>query len=107
VEGCGGHSQQGVLMNKQYMRKLIKNRISVLEYRYKCALKDRDELENKITKGAAAAIRTACKRDLQLLELLLILVMTMQQDSIIDNDDAIEGFHRLVTPNERFRKQRG
>ena len=84
-------------MNKQYMRKLIKNRISVLEYRYNCALKDRDELQNKITKGAAAAI----------LELLLILVMTMQQDSIVDNDDAIEGFHRLVTPNERFRKQRG
>ena len=90
-------------MDKEYMLALVKYRLSVLQARYKKACVCKDEKGNVITAGAAAAIRTQSKRDIQLLKLIEWL-LSFSRDFTIEDEEAIDGFHRLVQPTERFRR---
>lgn len=94
-------------MNKEYMLQVIHLRQADLEQRYKLACRNKNDQEEVITAGAAAAIRTQCKRDLHLLRLLELLVLSCPKTLFIDDVDAEDGFQRLCEPNERFRKHRG
>ena len=87
------------------MQALVKHRLEVLQNRYKKACACKDEHGNLITAGAAAAIRTQSKRDMQLLKLLLWL-LSFTSSFMIEDEEAIDGFHRLVQPVERFRRNK-
>lgn len=93
-------------MNKEYMLELVRTRIAELEKRYKLACSCKDDNGNDITQGAASAIRTLSKKDLQILMIMEQLLFFTYKDFFLDDDDLIEGFHRLVEPKERFRNKR-
>lgn len=92
-------------MDKYYMLDCIERRMKVLKERYQKACRCKNDEGNEITAGAAAAIRTQCKRDIQLLELLKYLLIKCSS-VWIDDVDMSEGFHRLVEPVERYRRKR-
>ncbi len=93
-------------MDKEYMLLSLRRRRKVLEHRYINACKNKDDIGNEITYSCACAVRTKTKYDLQLLNLIEQLLMTCSA-VIIEDEDAIDGFHKLVEPQERFRNKRG
>lgn len=92
-------------MDKEYMLRALQRRYKVLEDRYVYACQSKNETGTPVKEGTAAAIRTQCKRDLQILTLIEYL-LTTSKSVFIDNDDAIDGFHKLVEPKERYRSKR-
>ena len=93
-------------MDKDYMLVLVRERIEQLQQRYKLAARCRDDNGELITNGAAAAIRTQCKRDLQILKVIEQLLLYCSSSLYLDDEDIIAGFHRLCEPTERFRRQK-
>lgn len=93
-------------MNKEYMERLIKDRLQILQERYKAACSCHDEQGKELTSGNAAAVRTQCKRDMQILNLLYALLGWVSKDMFISDEDMITNFHRLVEPIERYRNKR-
>lgn len=93
-------------MDKEYMLLSLRRRRKVLERRYTNACRNLDDEGNAITYSCACAVRTKTKYDLQLLNLIEQLLMTCRA-VMIEDEDAIDGFHRLVEPQERFRNKRG
>lgn len=86
-------------MDKRYMLLMIDKRIAVLQQRYQDTINNRD--------GDSIAVqntrRANIKRDLQVLKLLRYLLLATPA-IYIEDDDAIDGFDKLVTPVERHRR---
>ena len=92
-------------MDKEYMLLSLRRRRKVLEHRYKNACKNKDDEGNEITYSCACAVRTKTKFDLQMLNLIEQLLMTCSA-VFIEDEDAIDGYHKLVEQNERIRSKR-
>lgn len=90
-------------MYKKDMLFSIAYRLNTLSKRYVKAVENKDEFDNDITKGAAAAIRTQSKRDIQLLIMFQKLLEKYPEDFIEDRD-IITGVERLAAPYERYRR---
>ena len=87
-------------MNKQYMLYRLRERVKILSARYYAACKCQRVDGKKIKEGTASVIRAHCKRDLQILALIEQLLLTSKA-VFIEEADAIEGFEKLIEPNER------
>lgn len=86
-------------MNKEYMLLLIERRLQVLHDRYQETIKNSSGDSEKVQQVRRAAIT----RDMQIIKLLRIALIATP-DLYIEDDDAIAGFDKLVTPIERHRR---
>lgn len=87
-------------MDKLYMMLKVRERLKALQKKYKSACHCKTVSGKELTDGAAAAVRTQCKRDMCILTLIQQLLETSQA-VYIEDEDAIEGFDKLVEPIER------
>lgn len=87
-------------MDKLYMMLKVRERMATLHLKYKAACHCKAVNGKELTAGAAAAVRTQCKRDMCILALIQQLLETSQA-VYIEDEDAIEGFDKLVEPIER------
>ena len=83
-------------MDKEYMLYSLRQRKAELERRYYLACRDKDQYEKPIAENTAKVLRARIKRDIQ----LLIGCSSMY----IEDDDAIDGFHKLVEPVEKYKE---
>ena len=90
-------------MDKEYMIYAIDSRLQVLEKRYKNLCLNRDEDGNDIPEKVAVVYRCKVKRDYQILVLIKVLVNKIISDFVINEDDAIDAFMKLVEPKEKKR----
>ena len=90
-------------MDKEYMMYAIKSRLQVLEKRYKNLCLNLDEDGNEISEKVAVVYRSHVKRDYQIL-ILVQSVLEACDDCVINDDDAIDAFMKLVEPKEKKRK---
>lgn len=90
-------------MNKEYMLFALRQRKAELEIRYHLACRDKDQYEKPIAKGTAKVLRARIKRDIQLLILIEQLLIGCSS-MFIEDEDAIDGFHKLVEPVEKYKE---
>ena len=90
-------------MNKQYMLLALRRRLKELQRRYVLACNNKDQQGIVISKGTAGVLRARIKRDMQLLCLIEQLLITSAAVYITD-DDAIDGFNKLVEPAEKYKQ---
>ena len=83
-------------MDKDYMLELIEERMKELTLRYK---KTMDGTGNK---GTATVQRARIKKDIQLC-LLCKALLESTDDFYTEDEDVIDGFTKLVEPNEKKR----
>lgn len=83
-------------MNKEYMLRLIKERIAQLEKKYReyC---NTDTGPSKSYMGSAC-LRSRVKKDINTLKLLECILFFCPDSMTIDNADAEAAFDRLVEP---------
>lgn len=90
-------------MDREYMLYLTKLRLDELHTRYKLACVDKDKNGNPLKSNTAATLRGTLKRDYQIASLIYALLQSSKAVYITD-DDAIDGFHKLMEPCERHSK---
>lgn len=90
-------------MNKEYMLYSLRQRKSELERRYYLACRNKDQHEKSIAENTAKVLRARIKRDIQLLILIEQLLIGCSS-MYIEDEDAIDGFHKLVEPVEKYKE---
>lgn len=90
-------------MDKEYMLFKVRERIKELERRYKIYAQGLNLKGQELIPGTAALKRCETKRSIQILMLIETLLITSHA-VFIDNEDAIEGFDKLVEPKETVNK---
>lgn len=83
-------------MNKEYMLRLIKERIAQLEKKYReyCNI---DSGPSRTYSGSAC-MRSRVKKDISTLKLLECILFYCPDSMSVNNPDAEEAFDRLVEP---------
>ena len=90
-------------MDKEYMLYALRQRKEELKRRYYLACRDRDQYDNPIAENTAKVLRARIKRDIQLLILIEQLLIGCSS-MYIEDEDAIDGFHKLVEPIEKYKE---
>ena len=90
-------------MDKEYMLYSLRQRKAELERRYYLACRDKDQYEKPIAENTAKVLRARIKRDIQLLILIEQLLIGCSS-MYIEDEDAIDGFHKLVEPVEKYKE---
>lgn len=85
-------------MNKEYMLMCVNERLKVLQQRYYDTIND-TESSYQVSQVRRASIQ----RDIQIIKLLRYLLQS-SPSVWIEDEDAIKGFDKLVTPIERHRR---
>lgn len=84
-------------MNREWMLLMTRERIRNLKNRYYAACKDKDEHGNPYGKHRALTVRVECKKSIQILTLIEQLLLTSSA-VWIEDEDACEGFSKLIEP---------
>lgn len=84
-------------MDKEYMLFKVRERMKELKRRYAIYVQGLGLDGKELIPATAALKRCETKRNLQILMLVEHLLITSQA-VFIDDDDAIEGFDKLVNP---------
>ena len=92
-------------MDKEYMLYSLRQRKAELERRYYLACRDKDQYEKPIAENTAKVLRARIKRDIQLLILIEQLLIGCSS-MYIEDEDAIDGFHKLVEPVEKYKESK-
>lgn len=87
-------------MNKQAMLSGVSRRLTELEGAYASACEGKSDAGNMYTKNSAAVSRSRLKRDIQILMLIQELAVGVRDGYEINDDDALEGYERLVSPSK-------
>ena len=90
-------------MDKEYMIYALRQRKAVLRKRYYLACRNKDQYEKPIAESTAKVLRARIKRDIQLLILIEYLLIGCSS-MYIEDEDAIDGFHKLVEPVEKYKE---
>lgn len=92
-------------MDKEYMLLKCRARLKELRARYHKACLNQNENGDAIPIATAATNRSNLKRDISILVLLEQLLVTSKA-VYIEDEEAIDGFDRLVEPVERVIRSR-
>ena len=84
-------------MDKEYMLITVRKRIKELTAAYEAACDDKTVDGRSLSSNGAGTKRSRLKRDIQLLILIEQLLLTSRA-VFIEDEDAIDGFDRLVEP---------
>lgn len=87
-------------MNKQTMLSGISRRLTELEGAYASACEGKSDTGSAYTRNSAAVARSRLKRDIQILLLMQEIVVGIRDNYEINDDDALEGYERLVSPSK-------
>lgn len=90
-------------MDKEYMLFKVRERIRELERRYKIYATGKNLKGKELIPATAALKRCETKRNLQILILIECLLLTSQA-VFIEDENALEGFDKLVEPKETVNK---
>lgn len=90
-------------MDKEYMLFKVRERIKELERRYKIYVQGLNLKGAELIPGTAALKRCETKRSIQILTLIEYLLLT-SNSVFIEDEDALEGFEKLVNPKETVNK---
>lgn len=91
-------------MDKEYMLFKVRERIKELERRYRIYCSGKNLKGVELIPATAALKRCEVKRDIQMLILIEQLLMVTSNSVFVTDQDAIDGFNRLVEPNERVNR---
>lgn len=92
-------------MDKEYMLYKLKQRLVELETQYKQAVLGLDLDGKELKASYALLLRAKIKRDIQILLLIEQLLITSKL-VYITNEDAIDGFMKLVEPRSKVNGNR-
>lgn len=88
-------------MDKEYMLVTVRRRIKELLKEYEAACNDKTVDGRSLSSNGAGTKRSRLKRDIQLLTLIELLLISSKA-VYIDDSDAIDGFDRLVEPRSKI-----
>lgn len=88
-------------MDREYIIYGLEKRMSELKQVYKDTVKQVGVTGHNLSYGSSRVLRSKAKQDLQLCALLYVMAQYMDNDTEIEDEDAIMAYHRLVEPKRR------